>query len=203
MMEPENCKIFLIDDDENILQGFALLFASAGYLTESFQRVEKFLEIEMQNEPGCILLDVFLEGKTGLELQNEIKNRCDHLPIIYISGLGDIPMSVQALKQGAVNFLQKPVNDVQLIDAVEEALNISRRIILEKNETKQVKSLVGRLTKREQEVYLQLITGKLNKQIAGELNISVYTVKIHRVNIMKKLCVNSVAEMVRISHKIC
>ena len=200
-MNEELCKVYVIDDDQSVRQSISLLLRSAGWQVETFGSAEKFLELEEYHNEGCIILDIFMDGRTGLELQEEIREKFPNLPIIYITGLGDIPMSVQALKKGAVNFLQKPVDDLVLLTAVDEALNISKALCLEDQETNRVRSLLNLLTPREYQVFRHLITGKLNKQIAGDLNIAEHTVKLHRGNITKKLGVKSMAELVRLAQK--
>jgi FixJ family two-component response regulator len=202
MMNPEPCKIYIIDDDPAILQGLSLLLTSAGYQTEVFRSAEEFFPVGTTAIPGCILLDVFLEGSSGLELQEEIRRRFEHLPIIYMSGYGDIPMSVLALKKGAVNFLEKPVDDLNLLWAVNEAIEISRRVILDNDETAYMKTLINSLTPREFEIFRLLISGMMNKQIAAELSITEHTVKLHRGKITEKLGFKSVAEMVRLAGKL-
>lgn len=179
-----------------------MLLESVGYITDSFESAEKFLEIEDYNNTGCILLDIFMEGKSGIELQDDIKSKFEALPVIYITGQGNIPLSVQALKRGAINFLQKPVDESILFQAVEEALSVSRQRIIQLREKTRLKPLINSLTIREMEIFRLIITGKLNKQIAADLSITEHTVKIHRGKIAEKLGVKSVAEMVRIAGKL-
>ena len=198
---PEKFCVFVVDDDESVRQGFSLLLMSAGYDVETFSGGDEFLTTERSDNPGCILLDIFLEGRSGLELQEEINRKFSHLPIIYITGQGSIPMSVQALRKGAVNFLQKPVDDQQLLAAVEEAINESRMKVAQDEEIYRIKGLIEKLTPREYDVFRLLITGLLNKQIAGKLNIAEQTVKIHRGRITGKLGVKSVAEIVHLAEK--
>ena len=200
-MVTEKCKIFIIDDDESVRRSISRLLISAGYIVEAFEGSDEFLKSENYQGEGCILLDIFLSGKSGLEIQEEIRDKFTHLPIIYITGFGDIPMSVQALKKGAINFLQKPLDEKQLLDSVEEALQASREFIILVRKSEQVKSLLQRLTPRELEIFHLVITGKLNKQIASDLNIAEQTVKIHRGNLTKKMGVKSVAELVRLAEK--
>jgi FixJ family two-component response regulator len=201
-MVAENCKIFIIDDDESVRSGISLLLKSAGYSVEVFEGNDEFSESENFEGAGCILLDIFLDGKSGLEIQEEIVSKYPNLPIIFITGFGDIPMSVKALKKGAFNFLQKPVDEKLLIASVEEAIEKSRDIVMRINKLDQIKRLIQLLTPREHEIFRLIITGKLNKQIASDLNIAEHTVKIHRGNITKKLGVKSVAEMVRLANQL-
>ena len=201
-MKNSNSKVFVIDDEEEVLQSISLLLNSAGYKAETFKSTEQFLKKENHNDAGCILLDVFLEGKTGLELQAEIETKFECLPIIFITGRGNIPMSVEAMKKGAINFLQKPIDDKELFKAIEEALDRSNSLLTKQNEIDKFKSLVNSLTAREYEIFRYVITGMLNKQIAAELSIAEHTVKNHRLNITEKLGIKSVAEMVYIAEKL-
>jgi FixJ family two-component response regulator len=201
-MTQDNAKIFVVDDDESVRRSLSLLLMAAGYTVESFADSDGFLANDNYQGAGCILLDIFLDGRSGLEMQEEIREKFTHLPIIYITGYGDIPMSVQALKKGAINFLQKPVDEQQLLDSVEEAMKESRFIISRASKSDHIKSLVQSLTPREQEIFSLVLTGKLNKQIASDLNITEHTVKIHRGNITNKLGVKSVAEMVHMANYI-
>ena len=201
-MNKQETKVFIIDDDKEIRESVSLLLKSAGYKTESFPGTEQFLETKNHNGTGCILLDVFLGGKTGLELQEEIETKFECLPIIFISGQGNIPMSVEAMKKGALNFLQKPIDDKDLFNAIDEALNRSKSLVTKHNEIEKFKSLANSLTAREYEIFRYIITGTLNKQIAGELGIAEHTVKNHRLKITEKLGVKSVAEMIHIADKL-
>jgi len=201
-MNKTNGKIFIIDDDEEICQSISLLLKSAGYKIETFNSTEKFLVTENHNGAGCILLDVFLGRKTGIELQEEIETKFESLPIIFITGQGTIPLSVEAMKKGALNFLQKPIDDKELFSAIEEALNRSNALLTVQNEVEKFKSLVNSLTAREYEIFRHVISGMLNKQIAAELGIAEHTVKNHRLKITEKLGVKSVAEMVYMAEKL-
>jgi FixJ family two-component response regulator len=201
-MNKAESKIFLIDDDEDIRSGISLLLKSIGHNVESFKSVSEFLEFADHTGPGCILLDIFLGEETGLELQSKIEIKFESLPIIYITGQGNIPMSVQAMKKGAINFLQKPIDDKELMKAIEEALSTSDERIRKQNEIEKFKSLVSSLTAREYEIFRYVITGMLNKQIAAELGIAEHTVKNHRLSITEKLGIKSVAEMIYMAEKL-
>lgn len=201
-MENNDFKVFIIDDDDSVRRSLVLVLESAGYITESFSGIGEFRTAGNFTGPGCILLDIFLGDDSGMELQEEIKSRVPHLPIIYITGFGNIPMSVQALKKGAINFLQKPVDDNELLIAINEALSMSRELLDTKKENDRLSALFGNLTTREMEILSLVLEGKLNKQIASELNIAEHTVKIHRGNITRKLGVKSVAEMAKIAQKL-
>jgi FixJ family two-component response regulator len=201
-MDKTNRKIFLIDDDEEIRSGISLLLKSLGYNIESFKSVDELLEYSDYSGSGCILLDIFLGEESGLELQSKIEINFETLPIIFITGQGNIPMSVEAMKKGAINFLQKPIDDKELMKAIEEALTRSDERIKKQNEIEKFKSLVNSLTAREYEIFRYVITGMLNKQIAAELGIAEHTVKNHRLNITEKLGVKSVPEMIYMAEKL-
>jgi FixJ family two-component response regulator len=200
-MKTSNEKIFVIDDDESVRRSLPMLLESMEFEVETFPSSEDFLNREPFNGTGCILLDINLGGKSGLELQEELINKQYSLPIIFITGKGGVPESVRALKKGAVDFLQKPFDDQQLLDAVEEAVAKSHTIRKEFDELKKLQGLISVLTERELEVFKYVVTGMLNKQIAQELNITEHTVKLHRGKITEKLGVKSVAELVRIAEK--
>ena len=202
MMDKINSKIFLIDDDDEICQSISLLLKSAGYKIETFNSTDQFLETDHNIGVGCILLDVFLGGKTGIDLQEEIETKFESLPIIFITGYGTIPLSVEAMKKGALNFLQKPIDERELISEIEEALKRSNALVTKNYELEKFKSLVNSLTAREYEIFRHIISGLLNKQIAAELGIAEHTVKNHRLNITEKLGVKSVAEMIYIAEKL-
>lgn len=201
-MNKQKSKIFIVDDDKEVRQSLSLLLKSVGYQTESFPGIEQLLKNEIHNGAGCILLDVFLGGETGLELQAEIETKFECLPIIFITGQGNIPMSVEAMKKGALNFLQKPIDDKELFTAVEEAFNRSKALVTKHNEIEKFKAVVNSLSAREYEIFRYVIAGILNKQIAAELGIAEHTVKNHRLNITEKLGVKSVPEMIYIAEKL-
>jgi two-component system response regulator FixJ len=200
-MTQKDEKIFVIDDDASVRRSLPLLLKASDYDVETFSSSEEFLNREQFNGTGCIILDINLEGISGLELQEELMNKQDSLPIVFITGKGGVPESVQALKKGAIDFLQKPFDDEQLLNAVEEALTKSHEIKKEFDQLKKLQDLLSNLTDRELEVFKYVITGMLNKQIAYKLNIAEHTVKLHRGKITEKLGVKSVAELVRIAEK--
>ena len=200
-MTQKDEKIFVIDDDASVRRSLPLLLKASDYDVETFSSSEEFLNREQFNGTGCIILDINLEGISGLELQEELMNKQDSLPIVFITGKGGVPESVQALKKGAIDFLQKPFDDEQLLNAVEEALTKAHEIKKEFDQLKKLQDLLSNLTDRELEVFKYVITGMLNKQIAYKLNIAEHTVKLHRGKITEKLGVKSVAELVRIAEK--
>jgi FixJ family two-component response regulator len=192
--------IFVIDDDNSVRKSLARLLQSVDYEVETYSSAEEYLARERFPGIGCIVLDVNLTGMSGLKLQEVLLNKFpQHLPIIFITGKGNVPMSVSALKKGAVNFLLKPFEDIQLLDAIDEAIKLCGDTKKESDEKLRMKLLMDKLTPREFEIFRYILTGMLNKQIAAELNIAEPTVKIHRGNIMHKLGINSAAEMVRIA----
>jgi FixJ family two-component response regulator len=201
MIEFPESRILIIDDDKSVRKGISLLLYSAGYSTESYENVRDLLQSEDIDIPGCIILDIFLGEESGLELQDAVSNKFKNIPIIFISGHGDIPMSVKALKKGAINFLEKPIDDKILLRSVEEAFNYSHDLLNLQKEKEKSKALMDSLTPRELEILRFVIKGKLNKQIASELNIAEHTVKLHRGRITEKLGVKSVPEIIHIAEK--
>jgi FixJ family two-component response regulator len=194
--------VFIIDDDASVRKSLSRLLRSAGYTTETFASAEAFLGREHFNGIGCLLLDVQMPGLTGMDLQEEL-NRADyHMPIIFITGHGNIPMSVEAMKKGAVDFLTKPFDDKELLQALEKAIEKDTHARAQYDEALEIHRRIELLTPRENEILRYIITGMLNKQIALKLNIAEKTVKVHRGRIMEKLCVDSVAELVRLAEKV-
>ncbi|MBP1750491.1 MAG: DNA-binding response regulator [Deltaproteobacteria bacterium] len=201
MVKPEPT-VFVIDDEASVRKSLSRLLQSEGYRTETFASAEEFLGREHYNGIGCLLLDVQMPGLSGMDLHKEL-NRADYqMPIVFITGHGDIPMSVEAMKKGAVDFLTKPFQDKELLQAIEEGIEKDTRARAEYDETLDIRRRIGRLTPREKEILGYIITGMLNKQIAFELGIAEKTVKVHRGRILEKLCVGSVAELVRLAEKV-
>jgi FixJ family two-component response regulator len=188
--------IYIVDDDASVRNALTLLLVSAGYNVETFASAEEFLDCKSDAwVPACLILDIKMQGLNGLELQSKIASREYCMPIIFISGHSTVPMSVQAMKLGAVNFLCKPFDDIELLEAVKEALKQ-----IEKTATRiHSRQRFNSLTVREYEVMRHLISGAQNKQIANELDISERTVKAHRKQILKKLSISSIAELVRLT----
>ena len=194
--------VFVIDDDASVRKSLSRLLRSAGHTTETFASAEEFLGREHFNGIGCLLLDVQMPGLSGMDLQKEL-NRADyHMPIIFITGHGDIPMSVEAMKKGAVDFLTKPFDDKELLQALEKAIEKDTYARAEYDETLDIRRRIELLTRRENGILRYIITGMLNKQIGLKLGIAEKTVKVHRGRIMEKLCVDSVAELVRLAEKV-
>jgi FixJ family two-component response regulator len=191
----------VIDDDSSVLKSLGRLLKSLGFDTETFASAELFLARKHYDGAGCIVLDVRMPGLSGMDLQDELSRADYSMPIIFITGHGNIPMSVQAMKKGAVNFLAKPFDDEELLQAVREAIEKDRRAKAERAEVQDALKLIEQLTPREHEIFRHVITGMLNKQIALKLDIAEKTVKVHRGRIMEKLCVESVADLVRLAEK--
>lgn len=202
MNQKAEVKIFIVDDDESVRRSFSLLLMSAGYIVETFENGTLFLETAEVTGPGCMLLDIFLSGENGLDLQDAISKKFTALPVIFITGQGDIPMSVKALKHGALDFLQKPIDENLLFRIIEEAIDLSRRQFEKLNEKNSVQKKVNTLTPREYEVLKLILKGNLNKQIAAALNIAEHTVKLHRASITRKLGVRSVPEIIYMLEKL-
>jgi len=184
-----------------VRKSLLFLLRSAGYEVKTFVSAEEFLSRATAGSIGCIILDVRMPGMTGLDLQEHLGKHDCHLPIIFVTGHGDIPMSVQAMKEGAVDFLTKPFDDTQLLSLVGSAVEKCRREKAGLDEIRGFRLRLKTLTPREHDVFLHVISGLLNKQIAGELNIKEHTVKVHRGRVMQKLGVDSVANLVRLAEK--
>lgn len=194
--------IYIIDDDPSVGRSLGLLLQSAGHRSVAFGQAEEFFGSAGRDHPGCILLDVFLKGDSGLELQEEILKGFPLLPVIYMTGRGDIPMSVKALRNGALNFLEKPIDERTFFTAVTEALAVSQKRLKEAVADQTIRQQYDTLTPREKQVLSLLAEGLLNKQMADSLNIREHTVKIHRGNLTRKLGLKSVAELVRFLEKV-
>lgn len=194
--------IYIVDDDPSIRSSLRMLLESVGYQVVCFHSAKEFLKFNLDTPTACcIILDVKMPDISGIELQKELALINNTIPIIFITGHGDMPMGVQAMKDGAVNFLSKPFDDEQLLDSIHEALlrDISSR--KKQREQNQIKQKIDTLTPREYEVLRCLITGMLNKQIAYKLNISERTVKAHRKQVLSKMGIQSIAELVRLTEK--
>ncbi len=194
--------VIVVDDDPSIRESLSLLMNSAGYNVETFDSATEFLESGCVTQgPVCLVLDVRMPGLSGLDLQQELTSKNYAIPVIFITGHGDVPMSVQAMKKGAVDFLSKPFDDNELLNAVEEALAKDSEVRLNMDKQNHIMQRLNSLTTREYEVLRYLITGMLYKQIAYELEISEWTVKAHRKQIFHKMAVDSIAELVRLTEQ--
>jgi len=194
--------VFVVDDDASVRGALARLLHSAGYQTETFASAEGFLAQSRFDAPGCILLDVRMPGLNGLELQQALAAANRQLPIVFITGHGDVPMSVRAMKAGAEDFLPKPFDDEELLKAVARALNKSQREQNERTEVAEIRRRLSSLTPREREVLCHVVAGQLNKQIAADLSIAEKTIKVHRGRVMEKMGASSLAGLVAMTGRI-
>ena len=193
----KSATVHVVDDDDAVRSSLKLLFKSVGLPTVVYASAQEFLSVWQPEQAGCLVLDVRMPGMSGLELQMELNARCAIIPVIFISGHGDIPMAVEAIQHGAFDFLQKPFRDQDLIDRVQRALAADgeSRKLLSQRET--LRARFDSLTPREQEVLVLVTQGKANKVMAGDLGVSQRTVEIHRARVMEKMGANSLAQLVR------
>ncbi len=202
-MSAQTAIVFLVDDDPAVLAGLERLLRGAGLTARGYLSPERFLEHHDPQVPGCAVLDLSMGGDVnGLELQRILAARGDDRPVIFLTGQGDIPNSVRAMKAGAIDFLTKPVDGEVLLDAIRNALEQDRRRRAVRNKNSDAEQRLGTLTERELEVLRHVIAGRLNKQIAAALGVAEKTVKVHRGRVMAKMGVRSVAELVRVTEQI-
>jgi RNA polymerase sigma factor (sigma-70 family) len=191
--------VFVVDDDAPVREALQRLFRSVGLQAQTFGTTAEFLNAKLPDATSCLVLDVRLPGISGLDFQNELAKAKIHVPIIFITGHGDIPMSVKAMKAGAVEFLTKPFRDQELLDAIGVALNLDRTRRENEKAVSNLRALFDALTPREREVMTLVTAGLMNKQIAAQLDVSEVTVKVHRSNAMGKMRARSLAEFVRMA----
>jgi FixJ family two-component response regulator len=194
--------VFVVDDDASMRHAISRLLNAVGLTVQTFASARAFLNRSLPDVPGCLVLDVRLPGLSGLDVQREMVEKGIHIPVVFITGHGDIPMSVQAMKAGAIEFLTKPFRDQDLLDAVRSGIQIDRKEREERAELAELRACVGQLTQREQEVMSLVVSGLLNKQIALQLGTSEKTIKIHRSQVMRKMRAGSLADLVIMSQKL-
>jgi two-component system response regulator FixJ len=196
-MQPATPTVFVVDDDEGVRNSLRFLLKSVGLTTRALASASEFLEVYTYNQPGCLVLDVRMPGMSGIELQQQLNLRGAAIPVIFITGHGDIPMAVEAMQHGAFDFLQKPFRDQDLIDRIQRALerDVRNRTVLAQHV--RIRERLESLTPREREVLTLMTRGKPNKVMAAELGVSQRTVEIHRARVMEKSGANSLAHLVR------
>jgi two-component system response regulator FixJ len=200
-MEKDNPAVFVVDDDEAICESLRLLIGDIGLDVRTFTSARQFLAEYDPSRAGCLVLDVRMSGMSGLELQSRLRELGFRVPTIIITGHGDVPMAVEAMKAGAMDFIEKPFRDQVLLDGIQKAIDLDLRTRRQWREARDVQSRMRLLTEREHEVMDRLVAGKTNKSIAYELGISQKTVDFHRANVLQKVGVNSVVELVRLVQK--
>ncbi len=194
--------VFVVDDEPAICLSLQRLLRSVGLEAQTFPSAQEFLGVKRPDGPGCLVLDVRLPGLSGLDLQQELLDAKVDLPIIFITGHGDIPMTVRAMKAGAVEFLTKPFRDQDLIDAIQHGIEKHRAARQERGKVNEFKTLYDLLTPREREVFSLVAQGLLNKQVAAQLGVAEKTIKVHRGQVMHKMKAESLADLVRIGEKL-
>lgn len=194
--------VFVVDDDISVRESLELLIRNEGWQSETFASAQDFLDRPRIFAPSCLVLDVSLPGLNGLELQKRVAVERSDMPIIFITGYGDVPMTVQAMKAGAVEFLTKPFGDTALLSAIRQSLERSRAALAHEAEMQVLRACYASLTQREQEVMALVACGLLNKQVGGELGISEITVKAHRGQVMRKMRADSLVDLVKIAERL-
>jgi FixJ family two-component response regulator len=201
-MSPATAIVFVVDDDISVRESLELLIRCEGWQPETFASAQEFLDRTRALVPSCLVLDVSLPGLNGLDLQNRVAVERTDMPIIFITGHGDVPMTVQAMKAGAVEFLTKPFSDQVLLSAIRQALERSRLVLGHEAEMQALRDCYASLTPRERQVMTLVVTGLLNKQVGGELGISEITVKAHRGKVMQKMKADSLPDLVKMTARL-
>jgi RNA polymerase sigma factor (sigma-70 family) len=194
--------IFIVDDDPSVRESTELMLESVGFHVKTFVSAQDFLKTDIEEGPCCLILDVRMPGMSGLDLQEKLISAKTPLPVIFITGHGTVPMSVRAMKAGAVDFLQKPFEEQDLLDAIDRAITRQKERKVKENEVAELQQHLKALTPREYEVFSLLVTGMTNKEIAYKLGTSERTVKAHRAQIMQKMNAGSLADLVRLAEKL-
>lgn len=198
-MKRAESRVFIVEDDPSMRNALKNLLRSVGLDSQSYTSAQEFLDAEKPDVPSCLILDVRLPGMSGLDLQKELANAGNQVPVIFITAHGDIPMSVRAMKAGAVEFLPKPFRDQDLLDAIQASLTQDRNRRQRDREIAVLQKRLQELTPREREVFPLVVSGRSNKEIAGEIGVTEITVKVHRGNLMRKMQATSFAELLRMS----
>ena len=201
-MSAEKPVVFIVDDDRSMCEALERLLGTVGLKAHTFGSAQEFMSTKRPDVPSCLVLDVRLPGLSGLDLQRRLVDMDPPMPIVIMTAYADIPMTVQAVKAGAVGFLTKPFRDQELLDAVQEAIDRDRTLRLERAEVAELRQTYGSLTQREREVMTLVVTGLLNKQVAVRLGTSEATVKAHRAQLMQKMRVESLAQLVRVAGRL-
>ena len=198
-MTPKKGTVYVVDDDEAVRDSLQWLLEGKDYRVRCFESAESFLTRYDPREVACLIADIRMGGMTGLELQDKLLERNSPLPIVFITGHGDVPMAVNTMKKGALDFIQKPFNEADLLAIVERMLERAREAFSDHQQAASREALLAKLTGRESQVLERIVAGRLNKQIADDLGISIKTVEAHRANIMEKLGANTVADLLKIA----
>ena len=200
-MSSSNATIYVVDDDTSVRTALKRLIRSLGFTVETFDSAQAFLAREVYDGPACLILDIRMPGTSGIELQEKLVEAANQIPIIFITGHGNIQMSVKAMKAGALDFIEKPFEDQKLIDAIHTGIARSQQYRAEQSERSELLRRIDCLTPREYEVFMLVVSGNLNKQIGVELGMSEKTVKVHRGRVMKKMEATSLADLVKMAEK--